>query len=187
MGHGLAAAILCAETRAALLSLAGCECTVGEMVSGANRAISTRNRETSFVTLFLARFDTARRSLSYTSAGQGYGAVLDAAGEIKHELSSIGLPLGVDSDSLYGQSEIEDLVPGDIMVLVSDGICEAGAAKDDPFGRDRALDVVHEYRRESSRDIVETLMAVARKHCAPHALTDDVTVVVLKVQQRVGQ
>jgi serine phosphatase RsbU (regulator of sigma subunit) len=82
---------------------------------------------------------------------------------------------------VYGQVELGSLREGDVVVLLTDGIWEAGAVNDDPFGRERAFDVVREYRDEPARDIVETLGAVVRQHCAPWAPTDDVTAVVVKI------
>ena len=71
--------------------------------------------------------------------------------------------------------------PGDVAVLFTDGVREARPRQGDPFGLDRAIDVVRSHQHEPSRQIIHRLEAAVRRYCHPHAPHDDLTIVVVKV------
>ena len=75
-----------------------------------------------YVTAVLARFEAAGPRLSYVNAGHPAGYLLRGDGATT--LDTGGPPLGILPGSLYTSGSI-DLRPGDIGVLVTDGITEA--------------------------------------------------------------
>lgn len=74
-----------------------------------------------YATAILARFDAAPPRITYVNAGHPDGLVLGAR---TARLRSQGLPLGLFAGTLYIASSLE-LRPGDLGVLVSDGVTEA--------------------------------------------------------------
>src|SRR5438552_2909288 len=82
-GHGVGAALLMAETRAYLRTMAVNATDVGETLTRINGVLAEDVDVEGFVTLLLAKLDPQSQSLVYTSAGHPTGYVLGAAGEVK--------------------------------------------------------------------------------------------------------
>ena len=121
------------------------------------------------------------RAFTYANAGHPSGYILDPAGVVKSELPSTGFPLGLVSDAKFESSPEMILEPGDLLVLMSDGILEASCPRKTMFGKDRALDIVRLYREESALQIVDNLYYGVRAFSQEAPQLDDITAVVLKV------
>jgi PAS domain S-box-containing protein len=179
-GHGYGAALLMASTRAYLRAFAQTHTDIGQILTLTNRVV-TADTGDHFVTVVLATVDTAARTLVYASAGHAEGYILDAAGRVKTKLDSTGFPLGILAKSDYSSSSSTALEPGDLVLLLTDGIVEAHNSDLVDFGPDRALDTVRSCRREPARQIAEHLCAAVRSFVQPLPQDDDMTAVVLKV------
>ncbi len=90
-----------------------------ELVS---REIYAENAGGSYLTCILARVDSVTRTLIYANAGHPEGLMVGSSG--RRRLSRGGPPLGLFSETAY-ESEVVSLEPGDLGVIVSDGITEA--------------------------------------------------------------
>jgi PAS domain S-box-containing protein len=181
-GHKFGSALLMASTEAYLRSLCRMHSSVMEILGLLNTSLIAEVEEDYFVTLLLARLNPAKRSLMHASAGHQTSYVLDASGAVKHRLESTGLPLGVLPDVEYETAGPFLLVPGDLVLLLTDGVHEAVSAQEGAFGTERTLSVVRENRDRPAAEIVEQLHEAVRKFCLPQRPLDDVTVVVIKVQ-----
>lgn len=62
----------------------------------------------------------------------------------------------------------------------TDGMNEAMDASDRAFGRARALTLMRRIRRESPREIIDTLMASVSSFSSPAPPADDLTALVVK-------
>ena len=180
-GHGLGPALLMTSTRAYIRALARTNDDVGEILTIANRAIAEDTQSENFVTLAFAIVNPHTRTLNYASAGHPSGFILDSAGLVKRELPSTSLPLCVNEDTTFESSPEIVMEPGDMLVLMSDGILDASSPHESLFGMDRALDIVRVYRNESALQIVDNLYFAVRAFSQEASQTDDITAVVLKV------
>jgi PAS domain S-box-containing protein len=180
-GHGVGPALLMAETRAYLRVLAGRREDVGEILTRANQILAEDVGSERFVTMFLARLDPLRRTLSYASAGHPCGYVMDAAGNIKTTLPRTGVPLGIRPDTPYTASAEINLAPGDLILLLTDGIEETMAPDGKLYGIERALEVVRAHRARPAQEIVEALYQSVRAFSQGAPQNDDVTAIVAKV------
>ncbi len=124
-GHGIGPALLMAATRAYLRALALTNTRVGDILTLANRALAADVDEGRFVTLIMARLDPATRTLVYANAGHPPGYVLRQDGSIRSILSSTGVPLGIIDDADFPEAAAVALEPGDLVLLLTDGIIEA--------------------------------------------------------------
>ena len=180
-GHGVGPALLMAETRAYLRVLAGRREDVGEILTRANGVLAEDVGSERFVTLFIARLDPERKSISYASAGHPAGYVLDAGGKVKSVLPRTGIPLGMRPQTEYQASAEMFLAKGDAVLLLTDGIEECLAPDGTLFGIERALEVVREQRKLPAQQIVEELYQAVRKFSGGTAQIDDITALVVKV------
>jgi serine phosphatase RsbU (regulator of sigma subunit) len=179
-GHGFGPALLMAELRAYLRALMLTRSDVGEIVGLLNRTLADDAPEGQFATLLLARLEPTTRSVIYASAGQWPGYILSTSGEVKAILSSTGMPLAVLPDSEYPAVAVPPLEPGELLVLLTDGMVEAHGPDDKLFGMDRVLDVVRAHQGRTARTIVDTLYTAIRAFCGTQTQLDDMTAIVIK-------
>jgi sigma-B regulation protein RsbU (phosphoserine phosphatase) len=179
-GHGLPAALLSARTHACLRTLSITYTDVCEILRLANRVLTSGMSANRFVTLLMTSIEPATRTLSWANAGHPSGFVIDADGRVRAELRSSGYPLGVEANTVYGAHPTLDLAPGEIVVMLTDGIAEAKSKSGEPFGARRTLELVRDCRKRSAADIINAIQAAASGFCqAPH-FEDDITAVVAK-------
>ncbi len=158
--HGMGPALLMSETRACLRTLAHGLSDVGEILTRANQMLSADTHDFHFVTLALARLDAARCEVVYGSAGQR--SYLLHADRSVTLLDSTSLPLGVDEATQVPTMPPILLRPGDVLLLLTDGLVEAVAADKQRFGVGRALETIQEHRERPAAEIIAALAACAR-------------------------
>jgi PAS domain S-box-containing protein len=179
-GHGIGAALVIAETRAYVRARAATDPDLGRILTLVNRHVAADVPEGNFVTLFLARLDAPTRTLTYTSAGHGPGYVLDDRGEVREVLGSTNIPVGLDPAIDYLVAPAVVLRPGEIVLLLTDGIQEASSPDGQRFGLDRVLATVRASRDDTPDGILKALFAAVRKF-SPGPQADDMTAVIVKV------
>lgn len=177
--HGMGPALVMAETRACLRSLAQAYGDVGEILTRANRVLVRDVDEFNFVTLALARLDPIERAMVYASAGQR-GYLLERLGEVR-VLDSTSPPLGIENDLIVPSAPKIALHPGQMVVLFTDGVVETESPTQSRFGTQRALKLIQNERHKPALAIVESLHQALVDFRASRPQMDDVTIVVVKV------
>ena len=180
-GHGFGAALIMGITRAYLRCFAAMQWELDEIMARLNRMLLDDLEHGHFVTLALARLDSTRRSLSYASAGHVPGFVLLESGEVKCELGSTGPPLALFSHNTFNVQKDIGLDPGEIVVLLTDGITEAPTPEGDQFGTERVLDYIRSHRRQPAQQIANGLYHAVRTYVKNDPQEDDITSVVITV------
>jgi serine phosphatase RsbU (regulator of sigma subunit) len=180
-GHGFGAALLMAETRAYLRSLARADSPLDAILAALNGFLYADTEDQRFVTLMLALLDPAGKTLAFASAGHIHGYVLDAAGETKHVLRAASPPLGLFPAPVFPAAEELALDRGDLLLLLTDGAAEAESRDGVFFETGRVLDVVRSARHEDAARIVRRLHAAVRGFSADVPQRDDITAVVCRV------
>lgn len=183
-GHGIGPAILMASIHAHLHSLAATCTDVGEILSRANRIVIDETDSDRFITVLFVRLDPRTRTLVYASAGHPTAYILDRQGDVKAILPSTSFPLGVVPNAVFSVGTPITLEPGDIALLFTDGLLEATAENGNPFGRDHMLQVVACNRTKAAPGIVHALYEAVNEFSGGKKLSDDITVVVIKVEAK---
>jgi serine phosphatase RsbU (regulator of sigma subunit) len=181
-GHGMGPALVMAETRACLRTLAQTHDDVSEILTLANQILAADSEEFYFVTLALARLEPRRRLLSYAGAGQR-GYLLDPSGRATM-LDSTGPPLGVDRKLAMPPAPALELQPGQILAYFTDGAVEADSWDEGRFGAERVLAVIHAQRNKPAQAIVESLYEAVREFSSRQPQLDDITALIVKVLPR---
>jgi sigma-B regulation protein RsbU (phosphoserine phosphatase) len=178
-GHGFGAALVMALTRAYIRSFCAQGLGVGKVLNAINRMLLADLEESQYVTLLLVHIDPADGVLSYASAGHVPGFILNRSGEVEAVLQSTGIPLGL----LEGHRTGTKLLPmhsGQVVVLVTDGVTEAGEPEE--FGAPRMLAYVREHRSESAQQIADGVYRAARTFANNQPQQDDIAVVIVKAE-----
>lgn len=122
-GKGIPAALILSSLKVLFRTIAR-ETTDPAAIAGRiSEALHEDHQGLPYVTAIVARFDVRPGRLVYVNAGHPAGWLL-RDGRVASELESSGHPLGLLPGSSYATATIE-LMPGDIGVLVTDGVTEA--------------------------------------------------------------
>ena len=183
-GHGAGAATIMAMLRAILHCYSGGDGSAAGVLRFANHRLVASRLEGNFVTAFFGVFDPATARLNYASAGHNPPRFYSAA---THSIRGIedgaGLPLGIAED-LDVLSEDLQLLPGDSMVLYTDGITEAFGSESraghlDMFGEKR-LDAAILASDGRPDTIIENIHRSLFAHTHARTRADDQTLVALQ-------
>jgi len=94
-------------------------------------------------------------------------------------LSTPGTFLAVTQDIDHVNVDIEwKIDPGDVVVLLTDGVTEAEDAHRHPFGYERVMQLVQRHARDPAEVLRDAVFAAVSEH-SPE-LADDATVLVLR-------
>jgi serine phosphatase RsbU (regulator of sigma subunit) len=181
-GHGLGASLLMAEVRATLRALIPTCPDLGELLTVTNRLLSDGLLDGLFISLFFAQLDYRRHILTYASAGHPTGLVFGRGGRLRCQLCSTGCPLGVLPEEKYCSAGELALESGDLMLLYSDGLLEAGLPHGEPWGADRLVELVGQHHESTTPALLRVLQNDVTRHCLPTTPVDDITMVALKVE-----
>jgi sigma-B regulation protein RsbU (phosphoserine phosphatase) len=180
-GHGIGPALLMAEARALLRAFAQTEADVSRVLALVNRTLTPDVEGDRFITLLLARLDPNMGTLTYASAGHTTGYVFDSRGDVKQALESTAIPLGVLPQGNFAGSGPLPLAPGDLVLLLTDGVVEARDPDGTTFGPGRTAEVLRQHRHEAARHIVDHLYQAVRVFAQHQPQFDDITATVIKV------
>ncbi len=176
-GHGIAAALLMATTRAYGRAVHTVESDPRKVMDRLNRLLVPDMPSDSFVTMTLARIG-ADGSACYVSAGHPPPLVYRAAQGVFDSLEETDLLLGFDGNASFTAHQVDPLRRGDVVVLFTDGLYEAAS----PEGGSWGLAAVKEVIAASARDGAEGIVAALREGVASHLegrpRQDDVTLLV---------
>ncbi|HLW86910.1 MAG TPA: SpoIIE family protein phosphatase [Terriglobales bacterium] len=181
-GHGYGSALVMALTRAYLRSFASMHLEVHEILGRMNHMLLNDLEQHQFVTLCLVRLQPYNRKLLYANAGHVSGFVLSSSGEVRHPLDSTGPPLGLFAGSGFLLPDPTEMQAGEMLLLVTDGIPEATARDGNQFGSERVLDYARVHRGEPALQIASGVYQAARNYVHHDPQDDDITALVVKVE-----
>ncbi len=177
-GKGLPASLLMANLQATLRGQALLTPIPKECLARANRLLFNSTSPEKFATLFYAVLDLERQSFCYSNAGHERPMLVKANGEALR-LCTGGLPLGMVDEWVY-EDESVDFHSGDLLVVFSDGIGETVDEQGEPFGDERALEVVKANAHLSAGGLMEKILDAVRTYSGNSLQSDDRTLVVVK-------
>jgi phosphoserine phosphatase RsbU/P len=178
--HGIASALLMASARAFLRQRASRIGRLDQILMDVNQQIS-RDVEDSgrFMTVFFCEIDSQSKTVRWVNAGHEPAVIYDPGNGRIEELTGHGLPLGVAEKTAYQESRREFL-PGQILLIGTDGIWESQNSQGQMFGKKRYHEVIRSCARESAKGILQAVITELDKFCHALQKEDDVTLVVIK-------
>jgi serine phosphatase RsbU (regulator of sigma subunit)/DNA-binding LacI/PurR family transcriptional regulator len=97
----------------------------------------------------------------------------------------LGFPIGLEKDiDRWVDSARISLEPGDGVVLYTDGVTEADNMENEQYGLERLCDVVSRNWRQPAEDVKDAILEDVMRHIGKQKIYDDITLVVLKQQER---
>jgi serine phosphatase RsbU (regulator of sigma subunit) len=178
-GHGLHAGMVVGVARSLLRAANG----VGKLVAMLGRihsGLANLPERRASMGLVLVRLNGS--VLRLASAGMPPVLVRRRASSEVDEVLHPGVPLGTLQDAEWGEHEVA-VSPGDSVLLMSDGLAEVVSPDGEPFGYDRVLAAFADAGALDPAAMVEHLVAAADTYRGEEAITDDVTLVVLRARR----
>jgi len=176
-GHGMAAGLLMAITDTSLriaLDLDPDPAAVAEVLHGALRRTGDRR---AFVTLFYGLLDLRSGEVDFVCAGHPSPLLRRADGSVD-EPAKGSLPLGL-GDALRPTRGSFALAPGELLILVTDGVFEAIGSGGDAFGWERLRQCVAA-SEQGAQQAHDRLRAALDAHVGREELSDDRTLVAIQ-------
>lgn len=175
---GIPAALVMATTRS-MLRAVGTQHSFspGQVLAQVNELLYADLPASMFVTCFYAILDPATGKLQYANAGQDLPYVRHTNGEVC-EVRATGMPLGLMPGSVYDEQE-RILLPGDSLLLYSDGLVEAHNPEREMFGFPRLMRLLGEHG-DGTPPIMFLLHELTDFTGAAWEQEDDITLVALQ-------
>jgi sigma-B regulation protein RsbU (phosphoserine phosphatase) len=180
-GHGVSSGLHMASVQTALRTLVPlCETPV-EVLGRINRLYSHNINFTSFVTLFMGKFETGGY-FTYSNAGHNPPLLFrrNRDGGEHHWLEPTGAAIGLVED-IGLRSQRARLEPGDVLLLYTDGVTEAMSPAREQFGVEGLARAVQRTAGLSSRDLVQALRQDLQAFTAGQPPADDTTIFACRI------
>lgn len=178
-GKGVPAAILTATTRSYLQSeTQQVDTTIAETVQRINKMVHRDVTNDMYVTMALIYLNPATGDLEYVNAGHAHPLIMSHQGQIKF-LDEGGLFLGIVDVGTYEQAK-EHLKPGDLLVMVTDGVTDILNNKSESFGADRFYSILRQNTHLSAEEIRNAIYQSCVMHRGDADQFDDFTLIVIK-------
>ena len=180
-GKGIAASLLMASVRASLRAYAHDLFHLDQIIRRVNVALNRDTLVNEFVTLWYGTLNPRTRRLTYCNAGHEPPLLIRHGNCIPLDIG--GMIVGIDPAQQYDKGVI-DLIPGDLLLLYTDGLPDAMSPDDERFGRTRTEDLLHELAADphlSATDTLQRITDALHRHRDGRRATDDTTLVALRM------
>jgi phosphoserine phosphatase RsbU/P len=179
-GKGTPAALLMANVQAALRALAPLCSSVAETTGQINDLTCANTRGGSrFITFFWGILNAKSRQFRYTNAGHNPPYLVRNNGTME-KLEEGGMILGIFQTSTpYGEASVS-LLPGDILVMYTDGVSEAMNQNNEQFTEERLEGIITQSIHLPAKEIIRQVQLGLEAHTQATPQSDDITMLVLK-------
>jgi sigma-B regulation protein RsbU (phosphoserine phosphatase) len=150
-----------------------------ELLRQLNQLVCDRRVEGRYMTICFATWQKGRHMLRLANAGQTQ-PLLWKDGHVE-QIKLSGFPIGIFDDAVYEEWSVR-LKSGDILLFFSDGLTEAANREGKFFGTGRIKDLLAANARLNSSELADRLLAEVEEFTQGGAITDDRTLVVMKVK-----
>jgi phosphoserine phosphatase len=179
-GHGIAPALSVTQMQAMLRMAFRLGANLETAFKEVNNQLADTLASDRFITAFVGILDSNAHLLRFHSGGQGpilhFQAALGTCA--RHRPTSF--PLGAMRLSALRPLVTLQMQPGDILLLLSDGIYEYHDASGEQFGEARVEEIVRSHHGESMAQLSAILLEAIQTFAAGAPQDDDITVVLVK-------
>jgi phosphoserine phosphatase len=179
-GHGIAPALSVTQMQAMLRMAFRLGANLETAFKEVNNQLADTLASDRFITAFVGMLDADAHLLRFHSGGQGpilhFQAALGTCA--RHKPTSF--PLGAMRLSALRPLVTLQMQPGDILLLLSDGIYEYHDAGGEQFGEARVEEIVRSHHGESMAQLSAILLDAIQAFAAGAPQDDDITVVLVK-------
>lgn len=181
-GHGLPAGLIMVMVNTLIRTFSELNPTGYDIIVNTNRILKQRIEPRRFMTCVLLRWNSRENKLYYTGAGHEHIMIYHKAQGVCEVKQTGGIALGMvpDVSKIVREEEIS-FMPGDCVVLYSDGIVEAKNMSGEMFGITRLKNSIEAYAGQSQpQDLFTQISRDLGAFVGNHIQEDDVTLIAVQ-------
>ena len=179
-GKGTAAALYGALANGLLRNLVQPDQSPAVLLDTINHTLMERKIDARYLTALYAQWRPTERALVIANAGQPR-PILRRNGKVQ-VLEVVGIPLGLLDDSNHEDTRI-GLRPGDLLVIMSDGITETTSAAGADYDEKRLIQTIEAHPDASAQGLIRAIFDDIDDFSGGASPADDRTVIVVKISE----
>ena len=179
-GHGVGPALSVTQVRSMLRMAVRMGADLEQIALHMNNQLCHDLPQGRFITAWLAEINATDSSIVSFSAGQAPLLRYSAHSDTFQKLDADTLPLGILDDLPVVIEHEFSMNPGDLFIVLSDGIYEATNKAGKMFDVQRVMDVVREHRAADAQTIAREIRAATDRFSEGEPAADDRTAIVVK-------
>lgn len=179
-GHGFGPALSATQMQAMLRVAFRCGADLNQSFCHVNNQLTEDLPDDRFITAFMGFLDPALHQLKYHSGGQGPILHFKASDHSFNWFRPSTFPMGVLETDDPGEPVTLDFEPGDLLVLLSDGIYEYENRQGVPFGESSVEEILQYHHDLPASELASQLLQATMEHGKGVPQHDDITLVLVK-------
>jgi serine phosphatase RsbU (regulator of sigma subunit) len=179
-GHGIGPALSVTQLRAMLRMAVRLDADFTDLITNVNQQLTADLPTGRFITAWFGQLNTADYTLSTFSTGQAPLLRYIARREAFEVLDSNAVPLGLFPGIKVEPPAPVELEPGDLYIVLSDGLFEAKNPQEEEQGTERICDVIRHHSHEPAAAIRQHIRAATDEFTQGAPPDDDRTIIIIK-------
>jgi sigma-B regulation protein RsbU (phosphoserine phosphatase) len=179
-GHGFGPALSATQMQAMLRVAFRCGADLDEAYRHVNNQLDEDLPDDRFITAFMGFLDPGQHRIRYHSGGQAPILHFRAEGERCEWHPPTTFPVGVMPIDTAGEAQQLAMDPGDVLVLLSDGVYEYENRQGSPFGEQRVGQLLKYHHRLPASELAGQILNATFEHGRGVEQQDDITVVLVR-------
>lgn len=179
-GHGFGPALSATQMQAMLRVAFRCGACLDEAYRHVNNQLAEDLPDDRFITAFMGFLDPVTHEVRFHSGGQGPILHFRAADESCEWHRPTTFPVGIIDLQEAGEPQILKMAPGDVLVLLSDGIYEYESKQGVQFGEDGVARLMKYHHRLPMLELSKQILNATYEHGEGVSQQDDITLVLLR-------
>jgi len=179
-GHGFGPALSATQMQAMLRVAFRCGACLDEAYRHVNNQLAEDLPDDRFITAFMGFLDPTTHEVRFHSGGQGPILHFRAADESCEWHRPTTFPVGIIELREAGEAQIMKMAPGDVLVLLSDGIYEYESKQGVQFGEDGVARLLEYHHRLPMMELSKQILNATFEHGEGVAQQDDITLVLIR-------
>jgi phosphoserine phosphatase len=179
-GHGFGPALSATQMQAMLRVAFRCGADLDKAFLHVNNQLEEDLPDDRFITAFIGFLDPQTHRIDFHSGGQGPLLHFKADGERCEWHRPTTFPVGIMELDDVGPAQSLQMDPGDVLVLLSDGIYEFENKQGAQFGEDRVAKLLQYHHRLPAAELAKQILNATFDHGKDVEQEDDITLVLVR-------
>jgi sigma-B regulation protein RsbU (phosphoserine phosphatase) len=178
-GKGVPAALFMMQAKSLLANMLQTGMDIEDAVNKVNGQICENNKESYFVTAFIASINLSTGDISFVNCGHNTPLIKRANGEFEYIETKRNIVLGITDGYKYKKTD-DKLNKDDLMYLYTDGVTEAMNKTDALYGEEKLKTVLNTSKDAKIEDIIKNVENDVAEFSKDTEQSDDITSLIFK-------